>query len=161
KRKHEAVLCLAAQFAQPEAVSFLQDATHDRIYVALSGERLERLQIVHSQTSSTSHQEMTPTASVDLHARTRNGITTHDYASTIRALIDPTTYPDDIMQPGHISLLHARSGGILRSRGYPEACIDLLRIAGLELGAVICKIALPDHSLSDQQALLNLAAQWR
>src|SRR5581483_9523538 len=81
KRKHEAVLCLAAQFARPEAVSFLQDATHDRIYVALSGERLERLQIVPSQASSTSRQEMTPTTSVDIHARTLNGITTHDYAS--------------------------------------------------------------------------------
>lgn len=161
KRKHEAVLCLAAQFARQEAVSFLQDATHDRIYVALSGERLERLQIVLSQASSISRHEMTPTASVDIHARTLNGITTYDYASTIRALIDPTTRPDDILQPGHISLLHARSGGILENRGYPEACIDLLRIAGLELGAVICKVALSAHNVSDQQDLLNLAAQWR
>lgn len=157
QRQHEAILCLAAQFAQPETVGFLQDLAQERISVALSGERMERLQIASHPAA------LREGISVDMPP----GLTTHDTASMLRALVDPTTRPDALAQPGPISLLRPSPGGTLQHRDYPEACSDLLRIAGLEPGAVICKIALtPANETQEtdathaEQAVLGLAVRW-
>jgi 3,4-dihydroxy 2-butanone 4-phosphate synthase/GTP cyclohydrolase II len=61
-----------------------------------------------------------------------DGISAHDRAKTVQALIDPLTKPEDLGRPGHIFPLRAKKGGVLRRAGHTEAAIDLARLAGFE-----------------------------
>jgi 3,4-dihydroxy 2-butanone 4-phosphate synthase/GTP cyclohydrolase II len=58
----------------------------------------------------------------------------------VRAIIDPTTEPDDLARPGHLFPLVAKDGGVLRRAGHTEATVDLARLAGLTPAGVLCEV---------------------
>jgi 3,4-dihydroxy 2-butanone 4-phosphate synthase/GTP cyclohydrolase II len=80
------------------------------------------------------------TVSVDYGHGTTTGISAHDRAATIRALVDPATRPADLLRPGHIFPLEAREGGVLKRAGHTEAALDLTRMAGLYPAGVLCEL---------------------
>jgi 3,4-dihydroxy 2-butanone 4-phosphate synthase / GTP cyclohydrolase II len=139
-REHEADLCLAAQFATPEAINLIAHAACGLICVALAGERLDALHIPLAEKGGDPLQGTAFTASVDALHGTTTGISARDRAITARTLVDPTTLPGDLVRPGHVFPLRAQPGGTLERRGHTEAAVDLVRIAGLEPGAVICEV---------------------
>ncbi len=159
-RENEADLCLAAQFATPEAIHFLARNACGLICVALAGMRLDALQIPLAEKNGTPLQGTGFTASVDALSGTTTGISARDRAATIRALVDPTTRSQDLVSPGHVFPLRARPGGTLQRRGHTEAAVDLMRLAGLEPGAVICEILGKDGDAARGQELLDLARKW-
>ena len=63
---------------------------------------------------------------------------------TIRSLIDPATKPDDLGRPGHIHVLRARDGGVLKRAGHTEAAVDLARMAGLYPAGALCELVTED-----------------
>jgi 3,4-dihydroxy 2-butanone 4-phosphate synthase/GTP cyclohydrolase II len=159
-RENEADLCLAAQFATPQAVNFIAHAACGLICVALAGERLDALHISLVERRGTPLQGTAFTASVDALRGTTTGISARDRAVTIRTLVDPTARPEDLVCPGHVFPLRAQPGGTLQRRGHTEAAVDLMRIAGLEPGAVICEILGDDGEAARGKELLDLARQW-
>jgi 3,4-dihydroxy 2-butanone 4-phosphate synthase / GTP cyclohydrolase II len=159
-RENEADLCLAAQFATPEAINFLAHHASGLICVALPGERLDTLHIPLAEHKQEPLQGTAFTASVDARYATTTGISARDRATTIRTLINPMTRPHDLARPGHVFPLRARPGGTLERRGHTEASVDLMRIAGLELGAVICEILDADGETAHGEVLLEMARQW-
>lgn len=90
--------------------------------------------------SNTASHETPFTVSVDLigHGCT-TGISAHDRAKTIRALIEPIG-PEELGKPGHIFPLRAKRGGVLRRAGHTEATIDLARLAGFEPAGTLVEI---------------------
>jgi len=159
-REHEADLCMAAQFATPETINFMAHAACGLICVALTGERLDALRIPLAERRGDPLQGTAFTASVDaLHSIT-TGISARERALTIRTLVDPTTRPGDLVCPGHIFPLRARPGGTLERRGHTETAVDLMRIAGLEPGAVICEVLDANGEAARGQVLLDLAHNW-
>jgi 3,4-dihydroxy 2-butanone 4-phosphate synthase/GTP cyclohydrolase II len=80
------------------------------------------------------------TVSVDYRHGTTTGISAHDRAATITALVDPGTRPGDLLRPGHIFPLEAREGGVLKRAGHTEAALDLARMAGLYPAGVLCEL---------------------
>lgn len=159
-RENEADLCLAAQFATPEAINFLAHHASGLICVALPGKRLDALQIPLAEHQQDPLQGTAFTASVDARYTTTTGISARDRATTIRALVNPMTKPHDLARPGHVFPLRARPGGTLERRGHTEASVDLMRIAGLEPGAVICEILDADGETAHGKVLLEMARQW-
>jgi len=159
-RENEADLCLAAQFATPEAINFFAHHACGLICVALSGERLDALHIPLAEHKQEPLQGTAFTNSVDARYTTTTGISARDRATTIRTLINPMTKPHDLAQPGHTFPLRARPGGTLERRGHTEASVDLMRIAGLEPGAVICEILDANGETAHGEVLLEMARQW-
>ena len=159
-RENEADLCLAAQFATPQAINFIAHAACGLICVALAGERLDALRIPLVERRGDPLQGTAFTASVDALRGTTTGISARDRAVTIRTLVDPSTRPEDLVCPGHVFPLRAQPGGTLQRRGHTEAAVDLMRIAGLEPGAVICEILGDDGEAARGQVLLDLARTW-
>src|SRR2546429_2130614 len=139
-RENEADVCMAAQFATAEAINFIMHQACGLICVALGGERLDALRIPLAERGNDPLQGTAFTASVDALHGTTTGISARDRAVTIRTLVAPTTRPEDLVCPGHVFPLRAQPGGTLQRRGHTEAAVDLMRIAGLEPGAVICEI---------------------
>ncbi len=159
-RENEADLCLAAQFATPEAINFLAHSACGLICVSLSAERLDALRIPLTESSGEPLQGTAFTLSVDARHGTTTGISVRDRAITIRALIDPMTRPRDLARPGHVFPLRARPGGTLERRGHTEAAVDLMRLAGLEPGAVICEVLDAQGEAARGEVLLDMAQEW-
>jgi len=159
-RENEADVCLAAQFASAEKLNFIMHHACGLICVALTGARLDELHLPMAAQGNDPLQGTAFTASVDARAGTSTGISASDRATTIRALIEPGTRPSDLAYPGHVFPLRARPGGTLERRGHTEASVDLMRIAGLEPGAVICEILGEDGEAARGERLLELARRW-
>jgi 3,4-dihydroxy 2-butanone 4-phosphate synthase/GTP cyclohydrolase II len=159
-RENEADICLAAQFASPEAINFILHQACGLICVALTGARLDALRIPLAENRGNPLQGTGFTLSVDAVRGTTTGISAGDRAATIRTLVRPNALPDDLASPGHVFPLRARPGGTLERRGHTEAAVDLMRIAGLEPGAVICEILGANGEAARGQILLDLARKW-
>lgn len=81
-------------------------------------------------------------------------------ATTIRALIDPTSKPGDFCRPGHVYPLIAKEGGVLRRAGHTEAAVDLARLAGLAPAGVLCEILNDKGDRATRSELYELAKRF-
>jgi 3,4-dihydroxy-2-butanone 4-phosphate synthase/GTP cyclohydrolase II len=148
-RENEGDLTMAAELVTPEAINFM--ATHGRglICLAMTGERLDELDLAPMVPDNTALHGTAFTVSIDLigHGVT-TGISAHDRARTIQAAVDASSSPDDFARPGHIFPLRARPGGVLERRGQTEAAVDLAGLAGLSPTGVICEIVNDDGTMA-------------
>ncbi|EFH81434.1 3,4-dihydroxy-2-butanone-4-phosphate synthase [Ktedonobacter racemifer] len=160
ERENEADLCLAAQFVTPEAINFMLRSARGLICTSLSAERLAALKLPMLDQSDQPLQGTAFTSSVDARSGTTTGISAHDRATTIRALVNPATQPSDLARPGHVFPLMARPQGTLERRGHTEASVDLARLAGLEPAAVICEVLNDEGEAARGEELHALARQW-
>lgn len=159
-REHEADLCFAAQFVTPEAINFLMHQACGLICVALAGERLDTLGIPLAPKSWEGQEVPNFTASVDAAHGITSGINAQDRAQTIRMLIDPATQLGDLTSPGHVFPLRACPKGTLERRGHTEASVDLMRIAELSLGAVLCETLDERGEAARGPRLQEFAQRW-
>src|SRR3954449_7144696 len=130
-RENEGDLIMAAETATPETIAFFLTHTSGLICVAVTGDRCDELDLPLMVTANTESQRTAFTHSVDYRHGTTSGISASDRAATIRALIDPAPRPTDLARPGHIHVLRARAGGVLKRAGHTEAAVDLARMAGV------------------------------
>ncbi|HZI39479.1 MAG TPA: bifunctional 3,4-dihydroxy-2-butanone-4-phosphate synthase/GTP cyclohydrolase II [Acidimicrobiia bacterium] len=145
-RENEGDLIIAADKITPEGIAFMVRHTSGVICLPVVGARLDELRIPLMVADNTESQRTAFTVSVDAKIGTSTGISAADRATTIKALIDRTTGPDDFNRPGHIFPLRYRDGGVLKRAGHTEAGVDLARLAGLYPAAVLCEIVNDDAS---------------
>jgi 3,4-dihydroxy 2-butanone 4-phosphate synthase/GTP cyclohydrolase II len=146
-RENEGDLVLAAERVTPEAINFMRKEGGGLICVALPAHRLDELQIPNMVADNTAPLGTAFTVSVEARGRVTTGISAHDRANTILALLDPLATPADFLRPGHTFPLRARDGGVLVRAGQTEASVDLARLAGLYPAGVICEIMDDDGSM--------------
>ncbi|MGK7889038.1 MAG: 3,4-dihydroxy-2-butanone-4-phosphate synthase, partial [Leptolyngbyaceae cyanobacterium] len=159
-RENEGDLVCAAQFATPDAINFMAVEARGLICLAMTGDRLDELDLPLMVSNKTDVSEQTPfTVSIDAAVRlgVTTGISAEDRARTIQIAINPHTHPDDLRRPGHIFPLRAREGGVLKRAGHTEAGVDLARLAGLYPSGVICEIQNPDGSMARLPQLIEYA----
>jgi len=77
-----------------------------------------------------------------------HGVSAQGRAHTIQSVIADRTRHEDLVIPGHIQPLQARSGGVLARSGRTEASVDLARMAGFKPAGVICQILAEDGSVA-------------
>ena len=147
-RENEGDLVLAAEKVTPEAINFMAGYARGLICLPVMGERLDELGIPLMVNNNTSPFCTAFTVSVEAKHRVTTGISAHDRAETIKAIIDPATKPEDIARPGHVFPLRSRDGGVLVRAGHTEAIVDLARLAGLYPAGVICEIMNEDGSMA-------------
>lgn len=160
-RENEGDFLTAARNMTPELVNFMAKEGRGLICVPLTEERCESLNLDMMVGSNTATHETAFTISVDLlgHGCT-TGISAHDRAKTIQALIDPNTKAEDLGRPGHIFPLKAKAEGVLRRAGHTEAAIDLSRLAGFEPAGCIVEILNKDGSMARLPDLIEVAKKW-
>jgi|YelNatPaOPRAMG01_1025707.scaffolds.fasta_scaffold00008_113 3,4-dihydroxy 2-butanone 4-phosphate synthase/GTP cyclohydrolase II len=159
-RENEGDFIMAAEKVTPEAINFMTKYGRGLICVAMTPERLRELDLHPMVTENTAHMGTQFTVSVDARYGTTTGISAYDRATTIRALVDPRTRPEDLARPGHIFPLRAREGGVLNRAGHTEAVVDLCRLAGLYPAGVLCEIMDEDGTMARVPKLMELARQF-
>jgi 3,4-dihydroxy 2-butanone 4-phosphate synthase/GTP cyclohydrolase II len=143
-RENEGDLIMAAECATPEKIAFFVKHTSGLICAPISNERADQLDLPLMVARNTESQRTAFTVTVDFRHGTTTGISASDRAMTIRSLIDPNTTPDDLTRPGHIHVLRARDGGVLKRAGHTEAAVDLARMAGLQPAGALCELVTED-----------------
>jgi 3,4-dihydroxy 2-butanone 4-phosphate synthase / GTP cyclohydrolase II len=158
-RENEGDLMVAADKITPEAINFM--ATHGRglICLAMTGQRLDDLNIplMVSDTANTSPHGTAFCVSIEARRGVSTGISVYDRAQTVLTAIDTKTRPNDLSRPGHIFPLRARDGGVLVRAGQTEASVDLARIAGLFPAGVICEIMKEDGTMARVPDLIEFS----
>jgi 3,4-dihydroxy 2-butanone 4-phosphate synthase/GTP cyclohydrolase II len=145
-RENEGDLIMAAQDVTPEAMAFFLEYTSGIFCVPLESQRADELDLPLMVVANTEAQRTAFTVSVDYRHDTTTGISAHDRAATVRALIEPTTRANDLNRPGHIFPLRYREGGVLKRAGHTEATVDLCRLAGKFPAGVLCEVVTKDKS---------------
>jgi 3,4-dihydroxy 2-butanone 4-phosphate synthase/GTP cyclohydrolase II len=160
-RENEGDLVMAAQFVTPAAVNFM--ATHGRglICVPTTSERLQQLGIERMVKQNREVFRTDFQVSVDAARGITSGISAADRAKTICVMASPTAVPDDLVQPGHVFPLRAKSGGVLQRAGHTEAAVDLVHLAGARPIGVICEIMNDDGTMARLPALLKFARKHK
>jgi len=158
-RENEGDLICAAQFATPNNINFMAVEARGLICLAMTGDRLDSLDLPLMVTKNTDSNQTAFTVSIDAapHLGVSTGISADDRAKTIQVAINPSTCPDDLVRPGHIFPLRARTGGVLKRAGHTEAAVDLSRLAGLYPAGVICEIQNPNGSMARLPQLVEYA----
>ncbi len=153
-RENEGDLIMAAEKVSPEAVNFM--ATHGRglICMPMEGKRLDELELPAMVTKNTDPNGTAFTVSVD-HKDTTTGISAHERAATVSAMLNSATRPEDLRRPGHVFPLRAKEGGVLRRAGHTEAVVDMTRLAGLYPAGVICEIMKDDGTMARLPELIE------
>lgn len=160
-RENEGDFVTAARNVTPDVINFMTKHGRGLICATLPEERCDELGLELMVNNNTALHETAFTVSVDLLGQDcTTGISAHDRAKTIKALINPATRPGDLGRPGHIFPLRAKKGGVLRRAGHTEAAVDLARLAGFEPGGVLVEIMNDDGTMARLPQLLEVAKKF-
>jgi 3,4-dihydroxy 2-butanone 4-phosphate synthase/GTP cyclohydrolase II len=156
-RENEGDLTMAAERITPQAINFMAKFGRGLICLAMTPERLDELDIPLMVSKNSSRFETAFCVSIEARERTTTGISAADRAATVLAAIDSETRPADLIRPGHVFPLRAKSAGVLARAGQTEAAVDLARLAGLSPAGVICEIMNEDGSMARVPELRKFA----
>lgn len=160
-RENEGDLVMAAQYVTPAAVNFMAKHGRGLICVPTTSERLQQLGIERMVKQNREVFRTDFQVSVDAARGITSGISAVDRARTIGVMASPTAVPDDLVQPGHVFPLRAKSGGVLQRAGHTEAAVDLAVLAGARPIGVICEIMNDDGTMARLPALLKFARKHK
>ncbi|MDQ6762132.1 MAG: bifunctional 3,4-dihydroxy-2-butanone-4-phosphate synthase/GTP cyclohydrolase II [Bacteroidota bacterium] len=159
-RENEGDFITSAKNVTPEIINFM--STHGRglICAPISEKRCKELELELMVNKNTALHATPFTVSVDLLGNgCTTGISAHDRAKTVQALIDPNIKPEHLARPGHIFPLRAKEGGVLRRTGHTEATVDLSKIAGHGEAGVLVEIMNEDGTMARLPQLRMIAAK--
>src|ERR1700692_3802440 len=160
-RENEGDLVIAAEMVTPEVINFMATYARGLICLAMTGERLDPLELGPMGHQNTASLGTAFTVSIDARGRgVTTGISSYDRAQTILAAVDPRTRPEDLARPGHVFPLRSRPDGVRERRGQTEASVDLARLAGLHHAAVICEIMNRNGSMARGSDLARFCSEY-
>lgn len=159
-RENEGDLIMAAQKATPETVNMMIRYCSGIVCVPTIEPQLRRLGLGPMVQQNREVQRTDFTVSVDAADGITTGISAHDRTQTIRILADPQSRPEQLVQPGHVFPLRARSGGVLERAGHTEAAVDLAQLAGLSPSGVLCELVNDDGTVQRLPELIEFKRRF-
>ncbi len=159
-RENEGDLVMPAETVTPEAINFIVKYARGLLCMPVIGERLDELQMPLMISQNAGRKDQTAfTISVDYKIGTTTGISAHDRAATVRAMIDPAVNPGDFTRPGHLFPLRYHPGGVLARSGHTEAIVDLCNLAEMYPAGIVCEMMNEDGSMSRLPQLEEFAEE--
>jgi 3,4-dihydroxy 2-butanone 4-phosphate synthase/GTP cyclohydrolase II len=154
-RENEGDFVCAAELATPETINLLLSGRGD-FCMPILPETARRLEVSPLAAHNTSPMQTAFLTPLD-HRSAKTGITASERAFCVREIANPNSRAEDFIRPGHVHLLQAHEGGVLRRAGHTEAAVDLARMAGLQPAGVICEILDDDGNRATRDGLVEVA----
>jgi len=152
-RENEGDLTMAAEMASPEAINFMARYGRGLICLSLTAEKVDSLDLPPMVDNNTSPFQTGFTVSIEARCGVTTGISAADRATTILTAVADDAKPADLVRPGHIFPLRAKSGGVIVRAGQTEGSVDLARLAGLRPAGVICEVMDEDGTMARMPSL--------
>lgn len=147
-RENEGDLCCAAEKATPEIINFMAKYGRGLICLTLTEEKADALDLPPMCQDNQSCYGTAFTVSIEARRGVTTGISAYDRAHTVLTAVADDARPEDLVRPGHIFPLRAKTGGVLVRTGQTEGSVDLCRLAGLKPAGVICEVMKDDGSMA-------------
>ena len=147
-RENEGDLVIPASKCNSKIINFM--ATHGKglICLALTKTKVDKLGLPLMSPLNKARMQTAFTISIEARKGITTGISAFDRAKTIRIAINKKTSKKDIVSPGHVFPLVARSGGVLERAGHTEASVDIAKLAKLNPSSVICEVMNQDGRMA-------------
>ena len=147
-RENEGDLIIPGSKCNSKNINFM--ATHGRglICLALTKNKVDELNLPLMSSLNKSRMQTAFTISIEAKKGITTGISAFDRAKTIKIAISSKSKKKDIVSPGHVFPLVARSGGVLERAGHTEASVDISKLAKLNPSAVICEVMNQDGRMA-------------
>ncbi len=147
-RENEGDLIIAAEKITSSSMNFLIKEGSGVVCLAMPKDRLEALGLPLMSFNNTNTFQTAFTVSIEAVQGVSTGVSAHDRAHTIQTAIADNAKAEDLARPGHVFPLAAKMGGVFERMGHTEGSVDLMKIAGLKLGAVLCELMNEDGSMT-------------
>ena len=155
----EGELVMLAEGVSSESINFMARHAGGTLSVPADSARIEHLQL-ELMPGGRASRGAAVVVSVNAATATGTGVSAQDRALTIRWLANPDSQASDFVQPGFITPLRARPGGVLKRAGHTEAAVDLANLAGAQPVAVIAAILDEGGDLASTPFLLDFAREY-
>ena len=149
--------CQVAEKVSAESINYMLHHGRGIIYVTLTDERIRELSIPMVPEENSALSGLLCGASFSVNLPGVHGVSAQGRAHTIRSVISDQIKHADLVVPGHVQPLQARTGGVLSRSGRTDASVDLARLAGFKPAGVICQILEEDGSVALLPSLERLA----
>ena len=160
-RENEGDLVIPGSKCNYKNINFM--ATHGRglICLALTKNKVEELELPLMSSLNKARMQTAFTVSIEAKKGISTGISAFDRAKTIKTAIKKKSKKKDIVSPGHVFPLVARSGGVLERAGHTEASVDISKLAKLNPSAVICEVMNQDGRMARLKDLKDFSKKHK
>jgi 3,4-dihydroxy 2-butanone 4-phosphate synthase/GTP cyclohydrolase II len=158
-RENEGDLVVAAEKTTPEIINFMAKFGRGLICLAMEPAMIDRLELPLMAQSNESKFGTNFTVSIEAREGVTTGISAFDRSHTILTAVADDVKPGDVVTPGHVFPLRAKSGGVLVRAGQTEGSVDIARLAGMKPAGVICEIMRDDGQMARMPDLEVFAAE--
>ena len=118
-RENEGDLTMAAEKVTPEAINFMTKYGRGLLCLSMMPQKIESLDLPMMVANNKSPYGTAFTVSIEAARGVTTGISAYDRALTIVTAVDKNAASSDLISPGHVFPLRARSGGV-SSAGRPD-----------------------------------------
>ena len=149
--------CVPAEKVNADIINQMLHHGRGVIYLALTEERIRQLGILLIPHESSNFSGHLFGAAFSARLEGVPAVSAKGRAHTIQVAVADQAKHADLIVPGHIQPIQARSGGVLARSGRAEASIDLARLCGFTPAGVICHILNDDGAVALLPDLEQLA----
>ena len=139
-RENEGDLVIPGSKCNFKMINFMAKHGRGLICLALTGKRIEELNLPLMPQHNTSRRKTAFTISIEAKKGISTGISAKDRSITIKTAIKSNVKKNEIISPGHIFPIISKEGGVLVRAGHTEASVDISKLAKKSPSAVICEI---------------------
>ena len=147
-RENEADLICAAERVDVETMAMMIREGSGIVCLCLRPEQASALKLRPMVEANHSRFGTAFTQSIEAAFGITTGVSAADRVQTIQCALRSTLERNEIVSPGHMFPLIARSGGTLERDGHTEAAVELAMLAGLRPAGVLCELMNPDGSMA-------------
>ncbi len=160
-RENEGDLIIPASKCNAKNINFMAKHGRGLICLAMSKKQIDTLKLPLMSPVNKSRMQTAFTISIEAKKGITTGISAQDRARTIRTAINPNVKKNDIVSPGHVFPLVARSGGVLERAGHTEASVDISKLSNLNPSSVICEVMNEDGRMARLNDLFKFSKKHK
>ncbi len=158
-RENEGDIVIAAEFATPEVINFMIKHARGLVCMPMLEADFKRLGIPMMVEDNTAPRQTAFGVSIEARHGVTTGISPFDRSQTILTAVSDQSTAADLVMPGHVFPLLAKSGGVLVRDGHTEGSVDLVKLAGLKPAAIICEVINNDGTMARFEDLVVFAKE--
>ncbi len=144
------VLCVAAEYANSNIINYFIKKGTGFIYTTVNADDLANISIPRLLHSGKQGIPLSYELSLDYKSTTM-GVTAEDRALTIKKLGEEKVDLNNFKTPGHVFLIPAVKGGVLKKASFAEAAADLIGLSKISGAGVLSEL------LNEQGEIANSA----
>jgi 3,4-dihydroxy 2-butanone 4-phosphate synthase/GTP cyclohydrolase II len=152
------VFFAASELATKENINYMMKNGSGFICISLSEEKTQQITLPQYNSYGKQDNPNVYLLSVD-DIDSSSGITAEDRTLTIRNLLIHPIDHNHFKTPGHVFVMKASSGGVLKKAGHADAASDLAEIAGCYPSGIFTEVLNDSGEVLKGEQLLNYAEQ--